>query len=82
MALCIVAVIAIVFFLRAAKLCPIPVALAVLSSYALAPVMSWLERHRVHDLDSLAWAPFSRADARHRQVRRRSRGAASARGDD
>ena len=25
---------------------PIPIALAVLISYALAPMMSWLERHR------------------------------------
>ena len=46
-ALWIVAVVAILFFLRAAKTLLIPIALAVLISYALAPVVSWLERHRV-----------------------------------
>ena len=46
-ALWIVAVVATVFFLRAAKTLLIPIALAVLISYALAPVVSWLERHRV-----------------------------------
>jgi predicted PurR-regulated permease PerM len=49
-ALWIVAVVAIVFLLRAAKTLLIPVALAVLISYALAPVVSWLERHRVQRL--------------------------------
>src|SRR5687768_16999490 len=46
-ALWIVAVVAIVFFLRASKTLLIPIALAVLISYALAPVVSWLERYRV-----------------------------------
>jgi predicted PurR-regulated permease PerM len=46
-ALWIVAVIATMFFLRAAKTLLIPIALAVLISYALAPVVSWLERHRL-----------------------------------
>jgi predicted PurR-regulated permease PerM len=46
-ALWIVAVVAMVFLLRAAKALLIPIALAVLISYALAPVVSWLERHRV-----------------------------------
>jgi len=46
-ALWIVAVVATVFFLRAAKTLLIPIALAVLISYALAPVVSWLERYRV-----------------------------------
>ncbi len=46
-ALWIVAVVAILFLLRAAKTLLIPIALAVLISYALAPVVSWLERHRV-----------------------------------
>ena len=49
-ALWIVAVVAILFFLRAAKTLLIPIALAVLISYALAPVVSWLERHRVPKL--------------------------------
>ena len=46
-ALWIVAVVATVFFLRASKTLLIPIALAVLISYALAPVVSWLERYRV-----------------------------------
>jgi predicted PurR-regulated permease PerM len=46
-ALWIVALVAVVFLLRAAKALLIPIALAVLISYALAPVVSWLERHRV-----------------------------------
>jgi predicted PurR-regulated permease PerM len=46
-ALWIVAVVAIIFFLRAATPLLIPIALAVLISYALAPVVSWLERHRI-----------------------------------
>jgi uncharacterized membrane protein YgcG len=53
-ALCIVAVVAIVFFFRAAETLLIPIALAVLISYALAPVMSWLERHRVRQLAPVA----------------------------
>jgi predicted PurR-regulated permease PerM len=36
------------WFLRAAKTVLIPIALAVLISYALEPVVAWLERRRVH----------------------------------
>jgi predicted PurR-regulated permease PerM len=46
-ALWILAVIATVFFLRASRMLLIPIALAVLISYALAPLVSWLERWRV-----------------------------------
>jgi predicted PurR-regulated permease PerM len=46
-ALWIVAVVATVFLLQAAKALLIPITLAVLVSYALAPVVSWLERHGV-----------------------------------
>jgi predicted PurR-regulated permease PerM len=53
-ALWIVAVIATVFFLRAAATLLIPIALAVLISYALAPVVSWFERHRVPRLAGAA----------------------------
>lgn len=49
-ALGILAVIATLFFLRAAKALLIPIALAVLISYALAPVVTWLERYSVHRL--------------------------------
>lgn len=41
------AVVAALFFLRAAKTLLIPIALAVLISYALEPVVAWLERRRV-----------------------------------
>lgn len=43
----ILAVVAALFFLREAKTLLIPIALAVLVSYALAPVVTWLERHRL-----------------------------------
>jgi predicted PurR-regulated permease PerM len=43
----ILAVVAILFFLREARTLLIPIALAVLMSYALAPVVTWLERRRV-----------------------------------
>jgi predicted PurR-regulated permease PerM len=43
----ILAVVAILFFLREARTLLIPIALAVLISYALAPVVTWLERRRV-----------------------------------
>jgi predicted PurR-regulated permease PerM len=36
------------WFLRAAKTVLIPIALAILISYALDPVVAWLERRRVH----------------------------------
>jgi predicted PurR-regulated permease PerM len=42
-----VAVLASLFFLRAAKALLIPIALSVLISYALAPIVVWLERWRV-----------------------------------
>jgi predicted PurR-regulated permease PerM len=43
----ILAVLATVFFLREARDFLIPIALAILISYALEPVVAWLERHRV-----------------------------------
>jgi len=36
------------WFLRAAKTLLIPIALAVLISYALEPVVAWLEQRRLH----------------------------------
>jgi predicted PurR-regulated permease PerM len=48
MALWILAVLGALFFLRAARTLLIPIAMAVLISYALEPLVSWLERHRVH----------------------------------
>src|SRR5687767_8422604 len=49
-ALWIVAVIATLWFLRTARALLIPVALAVLISYALEPAVAWLERHRINRL--------------------------------
>src|SRR5688572_13947773 len=46
-ALWLLAVLASLFFLRAAQTVLIPLALAVLISYALEPVVGWLERHRI-----------------------------------
>ena len=46
-ALWVLVVIGAVFLLRAASTLLIPIALAVLISYALGPVVGWLERHRV-----------------------------------
>jgi predicted PurR-regulated permease PerM len=46
-ALWIVAAVAVLFFLRTAKSLLIPIALAFLTSYALEPVVVWLERHRL-----------------------------------
>jgi predicted PurR-regulated permease PerM len=43
--LCVVAVVAVLFFLRTARDLLVPIALAVLVSHALEPVVSWLERH-------------------------------------
>jgi predicted PurR-regulated permease PerM len=37
-----------IWFLRAAQTVLIPMALAVLISYALEPAVAWLERHRIH----------------------------------
>ena len=73
MALWILAVIAILFFLRAASQLLIPIALGVLLSYALEPVVAWLERHRVPRfagaalvmlilLGSSAWGVYSLKD--------------------
>jgi predicted PurR-regulated permease PerM len=47
LALWIVAVVLVLFFLRSAQALLIPIALAVLISYALAPAVTWLEGHRV-----------------------------------
>lgn len=46
-ALWILAVLAALFFLRAARTLLIPIAMAVLISYALEPAVAWLERRRV-----------------------------------
>ena len=46
-ALWVLAVVALLFFLRYASSLLIPIAMAVLISYALEPVVAWLERHRV-----------------------------------
>src|SRR5688572_587602 len=46
-ALWILAVLAAMFFLRTARTLLIPIALAVLISYALEPVVAWLERYRL-----------------------------------
>lgn len=46
-ALWILAIVAALFFLRTARELLIPIALAVLISYALEPLVAWLERHRV-----------------------------------
>ena len=46
-ALWVLAVLATIFFLRAASSFLIPIALGVLISYPLEPVVAWLERHRV-----------------------------------
>jgi len=46
-ALWILAIVAALFFLRTARALLIPIALAVLISYALEPLVSWLERHRL-----------------------------------
>jgi len=49
-ALWILAVVAVLFFLQSAKTLLIPIALAVLASYALAPVVTWLDEHGVPKL--------------------------------
>jgi predicted PurR-regulated permease PerM len=49
-ALWVVAVVLILFFLRSARPLFIPITLAVLISYALAPAVTWLERRKVHRL--------------------------------
>jgi predicted PurR-regulated permease PerM len=46
-ALWILAIVAALFFLRTARELLIPIALAVLISYALEPLVAWLDRHRV-----------------------------------
>jgi predicted PurR-regulated permease PerM len=45
--LCVIAVVAVLFFLRSARDLLVPIALAVLVSHALEPVVGWLERHRL-----------------------------------
>lgn len=47
MALTVLAVIATLFFLQAARVLLIPIAIGVLISYALEPIVAWLERRRV-----------------------------------
>lgn len=47
LALWILAIVALLFFLRAAAQLLIPIALGVLISYALEPVVAWMERHKV-----------------------------------
>jgi predicted PurR-regulated permease PerM len=49
-ALWILVILAGLFFLRTARELLIPIALAVLVSYALEPLVAWFERHRVHRL--------------------------------
>ena len=46
-ALWVLAVVAVLFFLRAARDLLVPIALAFLCSHALEPAVGWLERHRV-----------------------------------
>jgi predicted PurR-regulated permease PerM len=46
-ALTVLAVIATLFFLQAARVLLIPIAIGVLISYALEPIVAWLERRRV-----------------------------------
>jgi predicted PurR-regulated permease PerM len=53
-ALWILAVVALLFLFRAAKALFIPVVIAGLISYALAPVVNWLEKHRVPPLAGAA----------------------------
>jgi predicted PurR-regulated permease PerM len=43
----VIAVVAMLFFLQTAKNLLVPIALAVLASYALEPIVAWLERHLV-----------------------------------
>jgi predicted PurR-regulated permease PerM len=50
----IVAAVAVLFFLRMASTLLIPIALAVLISYALEPLVAWLERHHVPRLAGAA----------------------------
>jgi predicted PurR-regulated permease PerM len=54
----VLAVLATLFFLREAKSLLIPIALAVLISYALEPVVAWLERRRVPRLAAAAAVLF------------------------
>jgi predicted PurR-regulated permease PerM len=49
-ALWVLAIVAALFFLRTARELLVPIALAVLASYALEPVVGWLERHSVSRL--------------------------------
>ena len=49
-ALWVLAVVAVLFFLRTARELLVPIALAVLVSHALEPLVGWLERHSVSRL--------------------------------
>jgi predicted PurR-regulated permease PerM len=46
-ALWVIAVVAVIFLLHTARALFIPIVIAAVTSYALAPVVKWLERHRV-----------------------------------
>ena len=54
LALWIVAILVAVMFLRTAKALLIPIAVAVLISYALEPIVAWLERHHVRRMAGAA----------------------------
>ena len=53
-ALWVLAVVALLFFFRYASSLLIPIAMAVLISYALEPLVAWLEKHRVHRIAGTA----------------------------
>src|SRR5688572_32627044 len=53
-AIWIIAIVATLFFLQSAKSLLIPIALAVVISYALAPVVTWLGRHHIPRLAGAA----------------------------
>lgn len=58
-AIWIIAAVAVLFFLRAARTLLVPIVLAALISYALAPVVMWLERRRVPPLAGAALVLFT-----------------------
>src|SRR5687768_6844325 len=49
------ALVSVLFFLQFAKTLLIPIALAVLISYALAPAVAWLERHHIPRISGAAF---------------------------
>jgi predicted PurR-regulated permease PerM len=72
-ALWVIATVALLYFLRSASQLLIPIVLGVLVSYALEPVVAWLERHRVPRLAAttlvllallgpLGWGAYSLRD--------------------